>query len=116
MRFKLDENLSALRIRNVFVEAGYDVQSVRDENLGGSSDERIYAVCQGEGRCLVTLDLDFSDLLRFTPQTSAGIVILRPGREASLALLVALARQLIAAVADRVLEGHDAAGELGVAI
>jgi len=34
--------------------------------------------CALEGRCLITLDLDFVDVLRFPPRTGAGTVVLRP--------------------------------------
>ena len=51
-RFKLDENLprdaSAL-LRN----AGHDVQTVIEENLGGGVDSRILNACRNEVRVLV---------------------------------------------------------------
>jgi hypothetical protein len=34
-------------------------------------------VCRTEGRCLVTLDLDFSNPLRFKPNGYSGIAVLR---------------------------------------
>jgi hypothetical protein len=34
-------------------------------------------VCQTEGRCLITLDLDFSNPLQFNPQRYSGIAVLR---------------------------------------
>lgn len=82
MRFKLDENLGS-RTRQVFLDAGHDVQTVRDEQLQGRPDEVIYDVCRLERRCLVTLDLDFSNVLRFPPGPGAGIAVLRPNRAIS---------------------------------
>ncbi len=76
MKFKLDENLdprAAVLLRN----AGHDAVTVTDQHLQGRPDETIFAVCRLEHRCLVTLDLDFSNLLDFPPERSAGIVILR---------------------------------------
>jgi predicted nuclease of predicted toxin-antitoxin system len=35
------------------------------QRLAGRSDDMIYAVCLAEGRVLITLDLDFSNPLRF---------------------------------------------------
>jgi len=60
MRFKLDENLgrrgvSALR------DLGHEVATVPDEGLASATDKKLIAVCREEGRCLVTLDLDFAN-------------------------------------------------------
>jgi hypothetical protein len=45
--------------------AGHDVASVPAQWLSGRPTEKIYAVCLAERRILVTLDLDFSNPLRF---------------------------------------------------
>ena len=94
MKFKLDENFGT-RTQHIFRDAGHDVQTVRDESLQGASDLRIYQVCCAEQRCLVTLDLDFSNIVRFPPQESGGIVVLRVPRNPSLALLEQLVRQFL---------------------
>jgi predicted nuclease of predicted toxin-antitoxin system len=76
MRFKLDENLDvglALWLSSM----GHDAATVRDERLSGASDDRVFAEALTENRCLVTLDLDFSDPLRFSPAGTAGTVVLR---------------------------------------
>src|SRR5258708_21855164 len=41
----------------------------------------------GEGRCLLSLDLDFADVVRFPPRKTAGIAVLRLPKGASLRLL-----------------------------
>ena len=69
MKFKLDENFGT-RTQRIFRAAGHDVQTVRDEGLQGSSDQHLYDVCRFEQRCLVTLDLDFADTIRFQPQSA----------------------------------------------
>ena len=67
MNFKLDENFGT-RTQRIFRELGHNADSVIDEGLGGASDIALYQVCREHGLCLVTLDLDFSDVLRFPPQ------------------------------------------------
>lgn len=76
MKIKLDENLGR-SVAQVFSGAGHDVETVRQENLSGASDRRILEICQMEERCLVTLDLDFSNPLIFDPALYHGIAVLR---------------------------------------
>ena len=70
MKLKLDENMpqsAAMRLAAL----GYDVDTVLDEQLGGRSDEDVWAAAQTEDRFLVTHDLDFSDTRKFEPGTQA---------------------------------------------
>jgi len=79
VRFKLDENLDP-RLARLLAEGGREADAVREEGLGGTSDEALYRTCRREQRVLITLDLDFSDPLRFPPEGSGGIIVLRPRR------------------------------------
>jgi predicted nuclease of predicted toxin-antitoxin system len=45
--------------------------------LGGRSDEDVWAAAQAEDRFLVTHDLDFSDTRKFEPGKYAGVLIVR---------------------------------------
>ncbi len=76
MKFKLDENFGT-RTQQLFLAAGHDVSTVGSQGLCGSPDERLFEICGREGRCLVTLDIDFGDVTRFPPDSSAGVVVLR---------------------------------------
>ena len=67
MKFKLDENIGA-HTQRIFDQAGHDVKTVFEESLSGTADEELFRICQAEQRCLVTLDLDFSNVLRFPPE------------------------------------------------
>lgn len=87
MKFKLDENLGAWAAAPL-MQLGHDVSDVRRQGLGGSPDLRVIKACGSEGRCLVTLDTDFANPMRFPPADYHGIVVLRiPGRADSSAIL-----------------------------
>lgn len=76
MKIKLDENQGP-SVAAVVRAAGHDVAQVRDQGLGGKSDDVVIEVCRVEERCLVTLDLDFSNILNFPPERYPGIAVLR---------------------------------------
>jgi predicted nuclease of predicted toxin-antitoxin system len=76
VKFKLDENLSP-SLATMFVTAGHDAHSVVQQALGGQPDHRVIGFCTREQRALVTLDLDFSNILSYPPPAFAGIVVLR---------------------------------------
>lgn len=84
MKFKLDENIGE-RGRALFASAGHDVATVREQRMSGAADDRLFEVCKGEGRVLVTLDHDFAQTLRYPLAGSPGIAVLelppRPGPE-----------------------------------
>jgi len=73
LKAKLDENFGNRAI-DLFRESGHEVSTVFDQNLGGTGDEDLIETCRTAGRVLVTLDLDFSNVLRFPPREYAGIV------------------------------------------
>ncbi len=103
MKFKLDENFGS-RTQHLFQAYGHDVQTVRMQGLQGSSDEHLFEVCRVEQRCLVTLDLDFADVLRFPPSLTNGIVVIRLPRNPSLALLEQSVRQFLQTLAHMSIE------------
>lgn len=94
MKFKLDENLGT-RTQRLFRVAGHDVQTVHEEKLRGSSDQDLYQICCAEQRCLVTLDLDFANTIRFPPNQANGVVVIRVPRNPSLPLLERLISQFL---------------------
>lgn len=105
MKFKLDENFGQ-RTLNVFKEAGYEVHTTHEEGLAGATDVRIYEACEREQRCLITLDLDFSDVTRFPPQNTGGIIVIRLPRNPTLSTLESLARQCLYAMKQNRVEGQ----------
>lgn len=71
MKLKLDENLGH-RTLTILLQAGHDVTSVPQQNISGISDRDLIALCKGESRALVTLDLDFANPLQFKPTATPG--------------------------------------------
>ena len=54
-----------------------------DERLCAATDRALIAACAAESRCLVTLDLDFSNPLLFKPSDYRGIAVIRLPAQAS---------------------------------
>lgn len=76
LHFKFDENLDP-RWREPLEKAGHTVSTAGEENLLGSDDPVIADVCRREKFCLVTADLDFSQILNYPPERYNGILVLR---------------------------------------
>lgn len=51
-------------------QAGHDVATVVEQGLTSADDSVLIGVCHSEKRCLVTLDLDFSNPLQFNPHST----------------------------------------------
>jgi predicted nuclease of predicted toxin-antitoxin system len=64
VNLKLDENLGHTAAE-LFRQAGHGVETVHTQKLSGAPDAEVIALCRREQRCLVTLDLDFSNPLMF---------------------------------------------------
>ena len=109
MKFKLDENLGGAASRYL-ENAGFDVSTVRLQNLCGTADRNLIDVCASEGRCLVTLDLDFSNPLQFPPEQYAGIIVLRLPKQPSGEDILDCLKTLAAAVP----AGTDLSGSLRI--
>jgi predicted nuclease of predicted toxin-antitoxin system len=78
--FKTDENLP-VEAAALLRAAGFDATTVLDQKLGGHPDSAVASVCRLEGRTLVTLDLDFSNIDAYPPGDYAGLVVLRLSRQ-----------------------------------
>ncbi|CAN5821744.1 DUF5615 family PIN-like protein [soil metagenome] len=104
MKVKLDENLGRRSIE-LFKESGHEVSTVTKQQLGGTSDDELIEVCRVEDRVLVTLDLDFSNVLRFPPQRYAGIVVLRVPHPIELDDIYERIRTLLKALEHEELDG-----------
>ena len=76
MKFKRDENLSAGAAR-VLADAGHDVSTALQEQLGGKPDSKIAETCKLEQRALITLDNDFGNIQAYPPAEYSGLAVLR---------------------------------------
>ncbi len=76
MKLKLDENLGNLTAV-LFRQAGFELSTVPEQGLCGASDRTLIERCRNEGKCLVTLDLEFGNPLLFKPSVYSGIAVLR---------------------------------------
>ena len=77
MKIKLDENLPD-RLVSVLTGFAHDVDTVRGEQLTGRADADVWSAAQAAQRFLITQDLDFYDVRRYTPGTHAGLLSCAP--------------------------------------
>ena len=80
MKFKIDENMP-LEVAELLRNAGYDSATVPEQNLAGTSDVGLAAICREEKRILVTLDNDFADIRTYPPDKFPGIMVMRLNRQ-----------------------------------
>jgi hypothetical protein len=89
MRLQLDENLGRPAVK-LFEEAGLEVATVHQQSMASAIDSELATRAASEQRCLVTLDLDFANVLLFPPRSYCGIAVLRlPSRPSSKDLFAA---------------------------
>jgi predicted nuclease of predicted toxin-antitoxin system len=97
LKLKIDENLPA-ECASILQSAGFEADTVTEEHLTGAEDSVIARQARVDGRVLITLDLDFGNVLAYPPAEHAGIIVLRPKRQdkpAILALTYRIAMALI---------------------
>jgi predicted nuclease of predicted toxin-antitoxin system len=94
MKLKLDENLPESLVATLGC-IGHDADNVRSEGLTGQSDADIWQAAQKAERFLITQDLDFSDIRKYSPGTHHGLMLVRlrvPGRHALASRIEAVLR------------------------
>jgi predicted nuclease of predicted toxin-antitoxin system len=107
MRLKTDENFPVEAV-DLLRAAGHNTLSVFDQSLSGQPDSKIASVCKQEGRVLITLDTDFSDIRTYPPADYPGLLVLRLARQ-SVPEVTRLIRRLL-----EVLETTDCHGQLWI--
>jgi predicted nuclease of predicted toxin-antitoxin system len=86
VKVKLDENLGTAGAV-LLKSAGFDVATVAEQGLLSAPDAELVRICTQEERCLITLDKDFSDPLRYPPGQHAGLIVVRLPSRFSVSLL-----------------------------
>jgi len=108
VKFKLDENIGRHGLE-LLSAAGHDVMTVKDQSLGGATDEKLFEICAGGDRALVTLNHDFGQVTRFPPEVSAGIIVLETGPRVSVPSILDRLKDFLV-----VLERHSVTGSLWI--
>ncbi|HXF84044.1 MAG TPA: DUF5615 family PIN-like protein [Anaerolineales bacterium] len=58
-------------------EWGHDVVTAQEAGLTGHEDDELLQYAIQQGRILISIDMDFSNALRFIPSSHSGIIILK---------------------------------------
>ncbi len=76
MRLKLDENIP-VDLVDALCALGHDVDTVPQERLTGAADIEVWNAARKEARCIVTQDLDFSDIRAVESAVHHGVLLVR---------------------------------------
>jgi len=76
MRFLTDENVYP-QIVQALRNLGDDVFDIKEEELTGIPDEDVYDLAKSQDRVLVSMDKDFTNIILYPPQDTAGIIVLK---------------------------------------
>ena len=92
MTFKV-ENMPA-EVAQLLRSAGHEASTAEDQGLAGADDEVMAERVRKEGRTLVTLDLDFSDIRAYPPNEYHGLLVIRSKRQDKTSLLALVQRAI----------------------
>lgn len=76
LKFLADENV-APRVVEALRKEGFNVESIFERKLTGSSDEKILKLAKKEKRIILTHDKDFGNLIRQPYLSHGGVILLR---------------------------------------
>jgi predicted nuclease of predicted toxin-antitoxin system len=114
MRFLADMGMSQ-RVVTWLTEQGHDAVYLRDQGLQRLEDEGIVAKAVQEARIILTLDLDFAEILALSGRQNVSAVIFRLHNTRSVHVIrrLALQRHLIFSyVLSSICPSHDGHTEL----
>jgi predicted nuclease of predicted toxin-antitoxin system len=69
---------SPASLRARFPHLGHDISTADDEGLLSKPDAVVAAAAKRENRVLLTLDVEFANLVKYPPGSHPGIILFRP--------------------------------------
>jgi len=99
LNFKIDENLPT-EYTTILRRAGFEADTVADEDLSGTDDAIVFVRCQTESRIFMTLDLDFANVQAYPPESHFGVIVFR-SKSQDKTMLIALLDRLLPALSQR---------------
>jgi predicted nuclease of predicted toxin-antitoxin system len=99
MRFLADMGMSQ-RVVTWLTEQGHDAVYLRDQGLQRLEDEGIVAKAVQEARIILTLDLDFAEILALSGRQNVSAVIFRLHNTRSVHVIRRLERVLVESAQD----------------
>lgn len=106
MRFLVDEDLPRSLV-HLFARFGHEALHVIDAGIRGASDEMVARFAREHDMCIVTGDLDFSDVRSYPPRDYPGIMVVRLPRNATSEMIATIVEsflsrdELVAAIPGR---------------
>lgn len=79
MKLLIDENISP-KTAEFLEKQGYDVKSVRDNNLG-ANDKEVVELALKQNRIIITLDDDFGEIYYFSNEKALKVSIIKPTKQ-----------------------------------
>jgi predicted nuclease of predicted toxin-antitoxin system len=76
MNFLADENIFVPMVE-ALRKLGYDVFDIKEQQLIGTDDPVIYEMAVKRNRVLLTMDKDFSNIIKYPPGNHPGIIVLK---------------------------------------
>jgi predicted nuclease of predicted toxin-antitoxin system len=99
MRFLVDVCVD-IRVREWLREQGHDANHLRDEGLQKLPNGQIFVKAEAESRFIVTLDLDFGEILALAGDRIVSTIVFRVRDTRATALIARLTSVLPAVAAD----------------
>ena len=76
MKFLADENIFP-QVIIYLRKLSHDVKGIQESGLSQTTDDEIIDIATKEERTIITFDKHFGDILRYPPQNSSGIILIR---------------------------------------
>ena len=78
MKFLIDENVPRRIARSLHEQYPGSIYAAEDSRFQGRGDDVLFKFLRGSSFVLVSFDSDFSNILRFPPSGTSGIIVVKP--------------------------------------